>query len=296
MDPTQQLNSEQPQHQNPPQDKLHPMVVLRPGERVICEIKRHPFGILSMYFSGALAIIVAFTLAAIAPNIIQSDTDITMPAFLAASILSVGIACILWIATSIYWQNRWIVTDDSVTQIIQDGLFGRRVSQLSMESLEDVSVDQHGIIQSMFNFGTLKAETAGEHSKFQFPYCPNPNAYARKILEVHETFLHQSRHQPQQVNPVVPMNEDPYRPQQTQQYQHPIHQPQPTTQEQQWQQPAVHPQGQAMPQVPRQTPAMHEQHYAPQQYAQPAPLPPHFPGQPQQDQHGQTKSPAIWGD
>ena len=293
MDPTQQLHPEQSQHQNPPQDKLHPMVVLRPGERVICEIKRHPFGILSMYFSGAIAIIVAFTLAAFAPNIIQSDTDITMPAFLAASILSVGIACILWIATSIYWQNRWIVTDDSITQIIQDGLFGRRVSQLSMESLEDVSVDQHGVIQSMFNFGTLKAETAGEHSKFQFPYCPNPNAYARKILEVHETFLHQSRHQPQQVNPVIPMNEDPYRPQQPQQYQHAVQQSPVPPQEQQWQQPAPHPQVQSMPQAPQQIQSPEQP-----QYAQPAPLPPHFPGQPhpQQDQNGHTKSPAIWGD
>jgi len=273
MDPTQQLHPEQSQHQNPPQDKLHPMVVLRPGERVICEIKRHPFGILSMYFSGAIAIIVAFTLAAFAPNIIQSDTDITMPAFLAASILSVGIACILWIATSIYWQNRWIVTDDSITQITQDGLFGRRVSQLSMENLEDVTIDKSGIIQTMLNFGTLKAETAGERSKFMFPFCPDPATYARKILEVHETFIHQSRHQPQAVNPVTPM------PAYGGGYQQPMQQ-QPQTQaqqmpEQQYQQP-VQPQ-QSAPTDPAQQ----------QQAAHPGGQ------QPEQKQH---RSPAIWGD
>ncbi|MGF7229477.1 MAG: PH domain-containing protein [Candidatus Saccharibacteria bacterium] len=201
-----------PNPQNPDQSKLHPMVVLQPGERVICEIKRHPFGIISMYFSGGIAIVVAVVLAALAPQFadqLSFSGNITAMATIAAGIVVIGIACMLWIASSVYWQNRWIVTDDSITQIIQASVFGRRVSQLSMENLEDITVDQQGLIQSMFNFGTLKAETAGERSKFIFPMCPNPNAYARKILEVHEAFLHQVRHQPQEVNPVTVM-QSPY--------------------------------------------------------------------------------------
>lgn len=297
MNPTQNTTPEQGHPQNPPQEKLHPMVVLRPGERVIGEIKRHPFGILSVYFSGAIAIVTAFTIAILAPNFIQQSGDnILGPALLAAAILSIGIACVLWIATSIYWQNRWIITDDSITQIIQDGLFGRRVSQLSMENLEDVTVDQRGIIQSMFNFGTLKAETAGERAKFVFPFCPNPNAYARKILEVHETFLHQSRHQPQQVNPVMPMDDQhPYRPQPEFNQQQPAEFQQAPTQQQAMPQPAQ-----------QQYPQEYQQQYIapapqPQQYQAPvAPMTPHFPGQqaPQSNdqQNPPTKSPAIWGD
>lgn len=74
MDPNNQNN----QHQLPQPDhaKLDPMVVLRPGERVICEIKRHPFGILSMYFSGLVAIVVAIVLAAFAPQIISTGNDV----------------------------------------------------------------------------------------------------------------------------------------------------------------------------------------------------------------------------
>jgi hypothetical protein len=45
----------------------------------------------------------------------------------------------------------------------------------------------------MFNFGTLKVETAGERSKFVFMYCPRPNEYARRILEIHESFLEDRR-------------------------------------------------------------------------------------------------------
>ena len=189
-------------------NKLHPMVVLQPGERVICEIKRHPFGITSMYAAGLAAVVAVLALAFSLPNLIDQysyDTNFMTYAIIGGILFLVMIALILVVATVVYWQNRWVVTDDSITQISQVSLFNRQVSQLSMENLEDVTVDQNGILQTMFGFGTLKAETAGERSKFVLQYCPNPNKYARLILEVHETFIHQTRHQPQPVNPVMPV-------------------------------------------------------------------------------------------
>lgn len=198
-----------PPHHDP--KKMHPMVILQPGERIITELKRHPFGILSMYVAGASAIAVLFLLAFMAPTLFETGgvdgTSVSGMLTIGALVISVGIGLILMIATTVYWQNRWVITDDSITQITQDSLFGRRVSQLSMENLEDVTVDQHGILQTMFNFGTLKAETAGEHSKFHFMYCPDPNKYARLILEIHENFIHQRRHQPQPVHPVQPLGD-----------------------------------------------------------------------------------------
>jgi hypothetical protein len=41
----------------------------------------------------------------------------------------------------------------------------------------------------MFNYGTLKAETAGERSKFAFPFTPNPNKCAQEILHARERFM-----------------------------------------------------------------------------------------------------------
>jgi len=96
---------------------------------------------------------------------------------------------VLGLATIVYWQNQWVVTTDSITQVAQRGLFNRQVSQLSMDNLEDVTVDQVGIIAKIFNFGTLRVETAGERAKFLFVYCPRPNRYAHEILEAHETFM-----------------------------------------------------------------------------------------------------------
>lgn len=214
------------------------MVVLQPGERIICDIKRHPFGIVSMYVAAAVALVVMAVLAAMAPNIFSQYSSTAGGSFTtlvqaAAIVFGVLIILVLLIATMVYWQNRWIVTDDSITQITQASLFGRRVSQLSMENLEDITINQDGILQAMFNFGTLRAETAGERSKFVFQYCPDPKKYARAILEVHEAFIHQIRHQPQTVNPVVPINGPYYAQQQPMQGQAPSPQQQQLPQYQQ---------------------------------------------------------------
>jgi hypothetical protein len=41
----------------------------------------------------------------------------------------------------------------------------------------------------MLGFGTLRVETAGERSKFAFPFCPKPAQYAREIIQAHEDFI-----------------------------------------------------------------------------------------------------------
>ncbi len=174
------------------------MVVMQPGERIVASIKRHPFGIVSLYAAALIGITLAVILAVyLLPNMLsQTSTDSsgTMAlVYVGMGIVVVGIVLVLGVATSVYWQNEWVVTTDSITQVSQNSLFNRQVSQLSMDNLEDVTVNQDGILPHLLGFGTLRVETAGERSKFTFPYCPNPTDYARKILEAHEDFLEMRR-------------------------------------------------------------------------------------------------------
>jgi hypothetical protein len=183
----------------PPADHAHPMVVLQPGERIVAQIKRHPYGIVGNYISGGLIVVLAAAAAVfLVPHVTQDSTNgsqLQAIAFGIVVLLAVGVAAMLAIASKIYWQNEWIVTSDSITQISQFGLFTRQSAQLSMENLEDVTVDQSGLVQHSLNFGTLHVETAGEHSKFVFPYCPNPTYYARLILEAREDYINHKQYE-----------------------------------------------------------------------------------------------------
>lgn len=172
------------------------MVVLQPGERVVAIIKRHPIGIVGMYIAGFVAFILLAALAVfLVPN---AAAQVNAPNIQTIAYIGLGgmlllMLLIMLVATIIYWENQWIITTDSLTQLTQTSLFNRQVTQLSMDNLEDVTVDQNGILPHIFNYGTLKVETAGERSKFLIQYCPAPNNYARKILEVHEAFLEERR-------------------------------------------------------------------------------------------------------
>ncbi len=176
------------------------LTVLQPGETIICVIKRHPIGILSIYFgTGLLLITIAVLAFGIIPAVVgtgansSTATQIGGATFIIFLFLCTAFALI---STHIYWGNRWIVTSDSITQITQTGLFHRESSQLAMHSIEDVTAEKKGILATTFDFGVIRAETAGERSRFVFLYCPNPNLYARQILHAREIYDQKHRAQP----------------------------------------------------------------------------------------------------
>lgn len=185
-----------PDNPQPPQDNNHqgvhnPLAVMQPGEQIICEVKRHPIGIFAIFIAaGFLLVVLAILAFVVAPNML-GDSDSSQVMTLGAigfTIVAVFTLAFVFIANIVYWGNRWVVTSDSLTQVTQTSLFSKQSSQLSLGNLEDVTSEKNGILAQMLNFGVLKAETAGERSKFVFLYCPNPDYYAKKILAAREQF------------------------------------------------------------------------------------------------------------
>ncbi len=202
------MNPDQPQpvHENRPlpyDPKEHvdnALKVTQTGETIICDIKRHPIGIISIYvMSGFLLLLVAVLVFGVAPHF-NSDGSNTVTQIGAIVLLFLVIICAVYnfIATKIYWGNRWIVTSDSLTEVSQTSLFDRQSSQLSLGNLEDISAEQNGVLAHMFNYGIISAETAAATDKFTFLYCPNPNLHAQKILAAREAFEQGRRPLPQQ--------------------------------------------------------------------------------------------------
>lgn len=158
----------------------------------LAEVFKHPIGIILLYIQAAVGMIVAVGMAYFLLPLVMSDTD---TAFFIGNIfaaISVVLAFIvILIASFIYRQNRIIITDRNITQILQYGLFNRKVSQLNMFNVEDVTAVQNGVLPTMFNYGTLKVETAGEQVNFIFPFCPDVGKYAKIILDSREKILGQ---------------------------------------------------------------------------------------------------------
>jgi len=51
-----------------------------------------------------------------------------------------------------------------------------------------VTSEKNGLLATIFNYGTLHIETSGELRNFAFTYCPDPERYAREVLEARQKF------------------------------------------------------------------------------------------------------------
>lgn len=163
-------------------------------ETLVADIRRHSFGLFVIYLQIFVALTLSWILIfALLPSVgetfgfSQASANVMATAF-GFFALVFGIIFLI-LATRIYRGNQLIISDKNVTQVLQIGLFHRKVSELSMANVEDVTAQQQGVFPTIFNYGILKIETAGEQNNFVFIYCPNPNAYAKAILDARLAFI-----------------------------------------------------------------------------------------------------------
>lgn len=164
----------------------------RPGEKVIFEVQRHPIGIIGIYATiTVMTLVIAILGLVVFPSSLESSGNKTIATEIGAVvffIMFIFAAVIGVVANKVYWANKWVLTTDSVTQIRQTSLFNRDSSQIGLANVENVTANQKGILQQLFKYGTITTDTAGQVENFVFPFCPNPNYYATRILEAREAF------------------------------------------------------------------------------------------------------------
>ena len=170
--------------------KLPEADMLEPGETVVTVVHRSIIGLVGIYLVAIAAVLAIFGLViALSPDTFNTSSVTISPALSAIMVLgALLLVLILFTATYIYRQSRLLVTDRSLVQINQKTLFNRKVSRLSFSNVEDVSEEQRGILASLFGYGTLMVQTAGERDNFDFTLCPNPSRLADRIIEARQAY------------------------------------------------------------------------------------------------------------
>lgn len=164
-------------------------------ETRVADIRQHFFGLITIYIQTAVGLILSlgmifFFLEGALDSLGLNSAGAQAIALLLGLISVILSVVFMILSARVYNSNQLIVTDVNITQVNQAGLFNRKVSELSMSNVEDVTSQQNGVFATLLNYGTLKIETAGEQNNFLFKYCPNPNAYAKAILDARSQYLH----------------------------------------------------------------------------------------------------------
>jgi hypothetical protein len=162
------------------------------NEILITEIRKDIVGLAMIYLTG-MGVVLALLIAAFIVGKVDVSSFVDGNSSAARSLL-VG-ACFLGSAFSVvgmligaflYKNNSIYVTSEKVAQVLYTSIFNRKVSQLSIGDIQDVTVSQKGVLAHIFNYGTLVIETAGEQQNYTFTFVPEPYDKSNAIIGAHE--------------------------------------------------------------------------------------------------------------
>lgn len=168
---------------------LNSLIKKKTFEKVVFLLRRHPLTFLAdvalIAVLGAVPVALYFGIQRLAPAFL---TDRFMrPAIV---LLGSGYVLVIWTFFMTrfvdYYLDTWIVTNDKILNVEQNGLFSRTVSELDLAKVQDVTSEVKGIVPTIFNYGNLYIQTAGEVERFIFEQVPHPDDIRKQILDLVE--------------------------------------------------------------------------------------------------------------
>jgi uncharacterized membrane protein YdbT with pleckstrin-like domain len=185
--------TEQEKQKHEESKKKYPYLNLSEAEYVLSAVDRHPIGVLQIWAVVAVVIallfVAAFSLAGGGLTNASGQPLITPQTILIPAVLVASLALLFGlIATSIYNANKFFLTNESVIQFIQTGIFSKRQQTVSLSNIEDASYTQHGIIPTMFNYGLIRLSTEGDETTYRFNYASRPEQQVALLNNAVEAF------------------------------------------------------------------------------------------------------------
>jgi len=167
-------------------------------EKLVLFIRRHwiiIIGHYSMYgFLAAIPIGLYYFIKYANPQYLTGE--FTYPLLLLlASLYYLYVLLFFFHAFLDYYLDVWIVTNKRIINIEQKGLFNRVISEHELDKVQDVTSEQKGVFATIFSFGDVLVQTAGEVPMFIFRQVDNP-------FEVAKTINHLLKDIPRPINPL----------------------------------------------------------------------------------------------
>ncbi len=176
------------------------MIELHPSEHILLVRRKHWFVLFAQTLPLAFLFVLPFALwralteLSLPPEVTQVWLDPI--ASLDASLIIFGLAwwfLVLWMRFFTLWTDyyldAWIITNERIIDVEQLGFFRRDVSTFRFEQIQDISVDVHGLIPTLLDFGDLHVQTAGQSRALLIRGVASPNTLRDFISHKHDEIV-----------------------------------------------------------------------------------------------------------
>lgn len=160
-------------------------------EKLLLLMRRHL--ITNVWWAGLVAVLIGVPLFWSEFPLISGVNPLTGLAL--AIFWYLGLAFFVLQNVLLWFYNVYIVTDERIIDVDFFGLLYKNINATQIRKIQDVNYSQVGMMSSLFNYGTVVVETAGEQrsddrpaesSAFTFEAVSNPDQVVKVISELME--------------------------------------------------------------------------------------------------------------
>lgn len=160
----------------------------RDEETIYLVIREHPiliairlFFIVFLYSLGiTMHILIPHLLPDFVTGIVADAIDLLFFVYYLGLLLGALLAFVY------YYLSVQIITDMRMVDVDQSSLFGRKVTEIQIENVEEVTSTSHGLLPTLFNFGKVLVQTSSAVSEFTFENVAHPEQIKKLILDLYE--------------------------------------------------------------------------------------------------------------
>lgn len=160
------------------------------NETRVFDVGRHPVGLIAICVAVIISYAIVFSAVGfLLPGLV--DTFGVKPSsvgLLMLVVFIVGVIYMIFIGRG-YLLNRLILTDFNIVHILQQGLFRKKIFELSLTDIEDIYIEKSGLLPILFNYGTITIKTAYSRNDLIFRYVPGPDVCAKAVEDTKLTYL-----------------------------------------------------------------------------------------------------------
>lgn len=166
---------------------LAELIKQKPYEKIVYHLRRHPITFVPFILFFIFMLFVPYFLyllvASLFPELLTHA--IAYPLLvLFGSVYLLSIYLFFYVYFLDYYLDLWIVTNDRIIDVEQHGLFSRTTTELDLFHIQDVTVQMHGPIPTLFNYGNVHVKTASTNLDIVFYNVKAPNVIRENLIRL----------------------------------------------------------------------------------------------------------------
>lgn len=171
--------------------KDFPNIKLNDDEHVELSMRRSMLGIIAIWLISAILIVAITTILIIVfsdqnvkdmMNKLQDNARNCL--YIIIAILYILALFIPFVLHMIYKSNTMLITNQRAIQVVRTSLFNTSTNIIELQKIEDVSFHKNGLLDTLFNIGTLRMSTVGDETTYTFTMLDTPHDEVERISEL----------------------------------------------------------------------------------------------------------------